>query len=90
MKCPPSTCDKNRCYGDSSCLTYLKKEIRNSVMPKNSKDIDMVNAHPDILNYLCKNKIDCNILQNYIENRELILSSFGEDKNLLKNNFYQF
>ena len=48
------TCDKNRYYGDSSCLTYLKKEIRNSIMPKNIKDIDMVNAHPAILNYLCK------------------------------------
>ena len=23
-------------------------------MPKNIKDIDMVNAHPVILNYLCK------------------------------------
>ena len=48
------TCDKNRYYGDSSCLTFLKKEIRNSIMPKNIKDIDMVNAHPVILNYLCK------------------------------------
>ena len=48
------TCDKNRYYGDSSCLTYLKKEIRNSIMPKNIKDIDMVNSHPVILNYLCK------------------------------------
>ena len=26
-------------------------------MPKNIKDIDMVNAHPVILNYLCKKKI---------------------------------
>ena len=48
------TCDKNRYYGDSSCLTYLKKEIRNSIMPKNIKDIDMINWHPVILNYLCK------------------------------------
>ena len=48
------TCDKNRYYADSSCLTYLKKEIRNSIMPKNIKDIDMINAHPVILNYLCK------------------------------------
>ena len=34
-----------------SCLTYLKKEIRNSIMPTNIKDIDMVNCHPVILNY---------------------------------------
>ena len=82
------TCDKNRYYGDSSCLTYLKKEIRNSIMPKNVKDIDMVNYHPVILNNLCKkNNVDCNILKNYIENRELILSSFGEDRKIIKELF---
>ena len=82
------TSDKNRYYGDSSCLTYLKKEIRNSIMPKNIKDIDMVNAHPVILNYLCKkNNIDCNILKNYIENRELILSSFSENRKSVKELF---
>ena len=49
-------------------------------MPKDIKDIAIANYHPVILNYLCKkNNIDCNILKNYIENRELILSSFGED-----------
>ena len=48
------TCDKNRCYANSSCLTYLKKEIRNSMMSKYTKDIDIVNCHPVILNYLCK------------------------------------
>ena len=36
--------DKNRYYADSSCLTYLKKEVRNSIMPKNIKDIDMINC----------------------------------------------
>ena len=82
------TCDKKRYYGDSSCLTYLKKEIRNSIMPKNIKDIDMINCHSVISNYLCKkNNIDCNILKNYIENRELILSSFGEDRKIIKEIF---
>ena len=32
---------KNRYYGVGSCLSYLKKEIRNSIMPKNIKDIDI-------------------------------------------------
>ena len=40
---------KSRYYGVGSCLSYLKKEIRNSIMPKNIKDIDMVNSHPVIL-----------------------------------------
>ena len=57
-------------------------------MPKNIKDIDMVNAHPVILNFQCKkNNVDCNILKNYIENRELILSSFGEDRKSVKELF---
>ena len=57
-------------------------------MPKNIKDIDMINFHPAILNYLCKkNNVDYNILKNYIENRELILSSFGEDRKFVKELF---
>ena len=80
------TPDKNRYYGDSSCLTYFKKEIRDSIIP--IKDIDMVNCHPVILSYLCKkNNIDCNILQNYIDNIELILLSFGEDRKIIKELF---
>ena len=48
----------------------------------------MVNAHPVILNYLCKkNNVDCNILENYIDNRELILSSFSENRKSVKESF---
>ena len=57
-------------------------------MPKNIKDIDMINCHPSILNYLCKkNYADCNILKNYIENRELMLLSFAEDRKSVKELF---
>ena len=60
-------------------------------MPKNIKDIDMVNAHPVILNYLYKkNNVDCNILENYIENRELILSSFSENRKSVKELFFKY
>ena len=76
---------KDRYYAVGSCLTYLKKEIRNSIMPKNIKDIDMVNSHPVILLNLCqKNDISCNILKNYVENRNIILESFGNDKKSVK------
>ena len=79
---------KNRYYGIGSCLSYLKKEIRNSIMPNNIKDIDMVNSHPVILLNLCqKNKISCNILKNYVRNRDLILDSFGDDKKSVKELF---
>ena len=79
---------KNRYYGLGSYLSYLKKEIRNSIMPKNIKDIDMVNSHPVILLSLCqKNGICCNILKNYVENRDLILDSFGNNRKEVKEMF---
>ena len=79
---------KNRYYGVGSSLSYLKKEIRNSIMPKNIKDIDMVNSHPVILLNLCqKNEITCNILKNYVENRDLILDSFVNSRKSVKEMF---
>ena len=66
----------------------FKKEIRNSIMPKNIKDIDMVNSHPVILLNLCqKNGFSCNILKNYVENRDLILDSFGDNRKSVKEMF---
>ena len=57
-------------------------------MPKNIKDIDMVNSHPSILLNLCqKHNIKCNILKNYVENRNIILESFGNDKKSVKELF---
>ena len=79
---------KNRYYAIGSALTYLKKDIRNSIMPKNIKDIDMVNSHPVILLSLCqKNELSCNVLKNYVENRDLILDSFGDDRKSAKEMF---
>ena len=79
---------KNRYCGIGTCLSYLKKEIRNSIMPKNIKDIDMVNSHPVILLNLCeKNRVSCNILKNYVENRDLILDSFGNNRKFVKELF---
>ena len=79
---------KDRYYGVGSCLSYLKKEIRNSIMPKNIKDIDMVNSHPVILLNLCqKNGVSGNILKNYVENRDIILRSFGDNKKVVKEIF---
>ena len=79
---------KDRYYPVGSALTYLKKEIRNSIMPKNIKDIDMVNSHPVILLNLCqKNNVSCNILKNYIENWNIILESFGDNKKIVKEFF---
>ena len=79
---------KDRYYGIGSCLSYLKKEIRNSIMPKDIKDIDMINSHPMILLNICqKNNVACNILKNYVDNREIILDSFGDNKKDVKKMF---
>ena len=79
---------KDRYYGIGSCLSYLKKDIRNSSMPKNIKDIDMINCHPVILLNLCQqNKVKCNILKNDVENRNIILDSFGNNRKTVKELF---
>ena len=79
---------KYRYYAVGSALTYLKKEIRNSIMPKNIKDIDIINSHPVILLNSCqKDKISCNIFKNYVENRDIILQSFGDNKKSVKEMF---
>ena len=68
------TDSKDRYYGDSICLMMLEREFRNSILPLNIKDIDMVNSHPTILLYLCqRGNLKCNILKDYVKNRENIL-----------------
>ena len=48
----------------------------------------MINCHPVILLNLCqKNKIKCNILKNYVENRNIILDSFGNNRKTVKELF---
>ena len=57
-------------------------------MPTNIKDIDMVNSLPVILLSLCqKNGVTCNILKNYVENRDLILDSFSDNRKSVKEIF---
>ena len=57
-------------------------------MPQNIKDIDMVNSHPVILLSLCqKNELACKILKSYVENRNLILDSFGDNIKSVKEMF---
>ena len=57
-------------------------------MPKNIKDIDMTNRYPIILLTICqKNELSCNILKNYVENRDLILDSFSNDRKEVKEIF---
>ena len=48
----------------------------------------MVNSHPVILLNICqKNEVTCNILKNYVENRDIILDSFGNNRKSVKEMF---
>jgi hypothetical protein len=58
----------------------LPKDIRGLLLREITTDIDMKNAHPVILKYICdKNKILCPCLTYYIRNRDTILQDFGAD-----------
>lgn len=58
----------------------LQSKFRGFLM-NHTTDIDMKNAHPVILKYICSlHKIQCPNLEYYIANRDTILSEF-EDRN---------
>lgn len=59
-------------------LQSIKKEFRGFLVDGFTTDIDMKNAHPTILLYLCKkHNIHCAELEYYCNNREKVLSSFA-------------
>jgi hypothetical protein len=62
--------------GDS--IQGFPKAIRGFLFGDSTTDIDMVNAHPKILSFLChKHNIPCANLDYYIANRDEILSTFS-------------
>ena len=64
-----------RLYSGGS-VQGLPKAFRGFLM-KHTTDIDMKNAHPKILQYIChKNNIPCPSLDYYINNRDIVLASF--------------
>ena len=76
--------DKNRYFG-GICLTTIKRSVRNSIMPKNILDVDMSNAWPKILLYLCKkHEIKHENLNEYIINREYFLKKISNDRKKAK------
>lgn len=58
----------------------VSSKIRGFLMEGHTTDIDMKNAHPVILRYLCKRyNFSCPNLEYYINNREEILAGFDAD-----------
>eukprot|EP01041_Mallomonas_annulata_P017946 gene17946-36639_t len=74
-----------RLYGGG--VQGLPKKIRGFLM-KHTTDIDMKNCHPVILQFLClKYGFKCECLTHYINNREVVLSALGGDRDEAKSRF---
>lgn len=72
-----------RLFGPSS-IQIVPREIRGLIM-KHTTDIDMKNAHPTILRYLCrKHNIKHSELDYFINHREQIIGT-GENREEMKN-----
>lgn len=68
-----------RLFADGSGIQGLPKKIRGFLLDGITTDIDMVNAHPVILRYLCKkHNIPHEQLNFYIENRNDVLNQFPD------------
>lgn len=68
-----------RLFADGNGIQGLPKKIRGFLLDGITTDIDMVNAHPVILRYLCRiHNIDHPQLNLYIEKRDEILSQFPD------------
>jgi putative DNA primase/helicase len=68
-----------RLFAVGSGIQGLPKKIRGFLLDGITTDIDMVNAHPVILRYLCrKHNLPHKELSFYIENRDEVLSQFSD------------
>jgi hypothetical protein len=68
-----------RLFSHGNGVQGLPKKIRGFLLDGFTTDIDMVNAHPVILRYLCRiHNIPHKELEFYIENRDEILSEFSD------------
>lgn len=62
-------------------IQSLPKDFRGFLLKDITTDIDMKNAHPVILKYICKinNNISCPNLSWYVENRDIVLQQFDSE-----------
>lgn len=68
-----------RLFADGNGIQGFPKKIRGFLLNESTTDIDMVNAHPTILRYLCRiHNISHIQLNMYIEKRDEILAQFPD------------
>tara|TARA_R100001198_G_C5236815_1_gene214594 strand:+ start:477 stop:2645 length:2169 start_codon:yes stop_codon:yes gene_type:complete len=64
-----------RLYGDKTSIQNIPKFIRSFLCEKKTTDVDLQNAHPQLLYQLCKKyEYECVYLEKYVKNRDEILS----------------
>ena len=66
-------------------LYNIRREIRQTLAKENYVDIDMENAHPNILLQICEaNDINCKYLKKYVTNRQKYLDEIMQTYNVNK------
>lgn len=74
-----------RLFAQNTSLQGLPREIRNALAFDKYYDIDMKNAHPVLLSQYCNfNGIKCDIVDEYVKDRDTILNNICEDNNITK------
>lgn len=69
-----------RCAFKGVSMQMLSKAVRHTIADNKYMDIDIENAHPVILQHICKNNnIPCDKLTHYINNRNKILDVSNRD-----------
>lgn len=72
-----------RLFPQNTSLASMPREIRNCLANEKYYDIDMKNAHPVLLSQYCKkNNIRCDVLDEYVKNRDTILNEICKDSNI--------
>lgn len=74
-----------RLFPQNPSLASMPREIRNCLAHEGYYDIDMKNAHPVLLSQYCKkNRIRCDVLDHYVNNRDDIINKLSEDSGIEK------
>jgi hypothetical protein len=83
-------CKGRFCAVGSMSLQVIPREIRQTICGSYYVDIDMCNAHPIILQWLCKKAgYECSELTNYINNRDELLKKVKFDGEYSRDNAKQ-
>lgn len=80
-----SLLDRSRWFSNGASLQNIPREIRHTISSQYYHDIDIVNAHPVLLQQICHNKgILCPNLDNYITNRNILFTELALDRDTCK------